>query len=74
MRIGWWQPRGQDRDDDSRRGRTSRSTGEEQGLYGSREYVKRHAEEMERTSVALIHDTGTGKVTGFATHSHAKAN
>jgi Zn-dependent M28 family amino/carboxypeptidase len=48
-------------------------TGEEQGLYGSREYVKRHADEMDRTSVALIHDTGTGKVTGFATHSHAKA-
>ena len=48
-------------------------TGEEQGLYGSREYVKKHAEEMDKTSVALIHDTGTGKVTGFATHNHAKA-
>lgn len=48
-------------------------TGEEQGLYGSREYVKKHAAEMEKTSVALIHDTGTGKVTGFATMNHPKA-
>jgi Zn-dependent M28 family amino/carboxypeptidase len=48
-------------------------SGEEQGLYGSREYVKKHADEMDRTSLALIHDTGTGKVTGFATHNHAKA-
>jgi carboxypeptidase Q len=48
-------------------------TGEEQGLHGSAQYVKRHAEEMEKTSVALIHDTGTGKVTGFATHNHGKA-
>ena len=48
-------------------------TGEEQGLYGSREYVKKHQEEMEKTSLALIHDTGTGKVTGFATMNHPKA-
>ena len=48
-------------------------TGEEQGLYGSKEYVKKHAEEMDKTSVALIHDTGTGKVTGFGTHAQAKA-
>lgn len=41
-------------------------TGEEQGLHGSREYVKRHKDEMPRTSVALVHDTGTGKVEGFA--------
>lgn len=48
-------------------------TGEEQGLHGSREYVKKHAAEMEKTSLALIHDTGTGKVTGFATMNHPKA-
>lgn len=48
-------------------------TGEEQGLHGSAQYVKKHADEMDRTSVALIHDTGTGKVLGFATHGHAKA-
>ncbi len=39
-------------------------TGEEQGLHGSRAYVERHKDEMERTSVALVHDTGTGKVQG----------
>ena len=41
-------------------------TGEEQGLYGSKAYVKRHTAEMPKTSVALVHDSGTGKVTGFA--------
>lgn len=40
-------------------------TGEEEGLVGSREYVKRHKDEMARTSMALVHDTGTGKVTGI---------
>jgi len=38
-------------------------TGEEQGLFGSKEYVKRHKDEMSRTSMALVHDTGTGRVT-----------
>jgi Zn-dependent M28 family amino/carboxypeptidase len=41
-------------------------TGEEQGLYGSREYIKRHQSEMAKTSLALVHDTGTGKVEGWA--------
>lgn len=40
-------------------------TGEEQGLHGSKQYVIRHKDEMPKTSVALVHDTGTGKVTGF---------
>jgi len=40
-------------------------TGEEQGLYGSKEYVKKHKDEMPKTSAALVHDTGTGKVLGF---------
>jgi hypothetical protein len=43
-------------------------TGEEEGLHGSRQYVKRHEKEMARHSVALVHDTGTGKVTGFGLH------
>jgi carboxypeptidase Q len=47
-------------------------TGEEQGLHGSREYVKKHAEEMPKTSLAIVHDTGTGKVTGFATMNQPK--
>jgi hypothetical protein len=40
-------------------------TGEEQGLHGSKQYVKRHAGEMPKTSMALVHDTGTGAVTGI---------
>ena len=40
-------------------------SGEEQGLHGSAQYVARHKAEMPKTSVALVHDTGTGKVLGF---------
>ena len=40
-------------------------TGEEQGLHGSKQYIAKHMDEMPKTSVALVHDTGTGKVTGF---------
>jgi hypothetical protein len=40
-------------------------TGEEQGLHGSKQYCIRHKDEMSKTSVALVHDTGTGKVLGF---------
>ena len=43
-------------------------TGEEQGLHGSRQYVTRHKGEMDRTSAALVHDTGTGRVYGFGVH------
>jgi carboxypeptidase Q len=42
-------------------------SGEEQGLHGSRAYVKQHKDEMPRTSMALVHDTGTGKVVGIGT-------
>lgn len=48
-------------------------TGEEQGLHGSREYVKKHADEMAKTSLALVHDTGTGKIYGFGVHGQTKA-
>ena len=37
-------------------------SGEEQGLYGSQEYVKAHQNELERISGVLVHDTGTGRV------------
>jgi carboxypeptidase Q len=37
-------------------------TGEEQGLYGSGEYVKAHQNELENVSGVLVHDTGTGRV------------
>jgi Zn-dependent M28 family amino/carboxypeptidase len=40
-------------------------SGEEQGLYGSREYVKAHQTELPKTSMCLVHDTGTGKVQGI---------
>ena len=37
-------------------------SGEEQGLHGSRAYVKAHEKEMDKVSGVLIHDTGTGRV------------
>ena len=37
-------------------------TGEEQGLNGSRAYVKAHQQELEKISGVLVHDSGTGKV------------
>lgn len=40
-------------------------SGEEQGLHGSKQYVKKHEAEMPKTSAALVHDTGTGFVKGF---------
>jgi hypothetical protein len=40
-------------------------TGEEQGLHGSRAYVEKYRAELPKTSACLIHDTGTGKVTGL---------
>jgi hypothetical protein len=47
-------------------------TGEEQGLHGSREFVKAHKDEMARTSLAIVHDTGTGRVTAVTTQGHDK--
>jgi hypothetical protein len=37
-------------------------TGEEQGLNGSKEYLKAHKNELEKISAVLVHDSGTGKV------------
>ena len=37
-------------------------TGEEQGLVGSRAYVKAHQSELGKISGVLVHDSGTGKV------------
>jgi carboxypeptidase Q len=37
-------------------------SGEEQGLHGSRAYVKSHEKEMPKISAVLVHDTGTGRV------------
>jgi Zn-dependent M28 family amino/carboxypeptidase len=37
-------------------------SGEEQGLHGSRAYVKAHEQELPRISAVLVHDMGTGRV------------
>jgi carboxypeptidase Q len=42
-------------------------TGEEEGLHGSRNYVQAHKDDLPKTSVALVHDTGTGKVQALNT-------
>ncbi len=36
--------------------------GEEQGLHGSRAYVKAHEAELPKISAVVVHDTGTGRV------------
>ena len=40
-------------------------SGEEEGLHGSKQYVKAHEAEMDKISAVLVHDMGTGKVTGI---------
>ena len=45
-------------------------TGEEQGLIGSKEYVKAHKNELEKISGALIHDSGTGRVLAIGLHDN----
>ncbi len=41
-------------------------SGEEQGLHGSKAYVKRHEAELPKTSAAVVHDTGTGRIIGLS--------
>jgi hypothetical protein len=48
-------------------------TGEEQGLHGSAAYVKQHKDELDRTSVCIVHDTGTGKVIGLGSGANPSA-
>jgi len=45
-------------------------TGEEQGLIGSKEYVKAHKSELDKISAALIHDSGTGRVLAIGLHDN----
>jgi carboxypeptidase Q len=45
-------------------------SGEEQGLYGSEEYVKAHQSELEKISAVLVHDTGTGRVMKLGLHDN----
>jgi carboxypeptidase Q len=44
--------------------------GEEQGLYGSEEYVKAHQNDLEKISAVLVHDTGTGRVLTLGLHDN----
>jgi hypothetical protein len=37
-------------------------SGEEQGLHGSRAYVKAHEKDLPKVSAVLVHDMGTGRV------------
>jgi len=37
-------------------------SGEEQGLHGSKAYVKAHEAELPKISAVVVHDTGTGRV------------
>jgi len=45
-------------------------TGEEEGLIGSKEYVKAHKSELDKISAALIHDSGTGRVLALGLHDN----
>jgi carboxypeptidase Q len=45
-------------------------SGEEQGLYGSEEYVKAHQKELDKVSGVLVHDTGTGRVLTLGLHDN----
>ena len=40
-------------------------TGEEEGLFGSKAYAEAHTAELPEMQAALVHDTGTGRVTGL---------
>ncbi len=48
-------------------------TGEEQGLVGSKEYVKAHQKELGKISGALMHDSGTGRVLAIGLHDNYQA-
>lgn len=49
-------------------------SGEEQGLLGSRAYIKAHPEENDRISAVLVHDGGTNYVSGIAATPAMKAD
>jgi carboxypeptidase Q len=48
-------------------------SGEEEGLIGSKEYVKAHKNELDKISGVLIHDTGTGRVLTIGLHDNYQA-
>src|SRR5450432_2988153 len=48
-------------------------TGEEEGLVGSKEFVKKHKDELPKISGALVHDSGTGRVLAIGLHDNYQA-
>jgi len=42
-------------------------SGEEEGMIGSRAYVTTHRAEMDKIAAVLVVDSGSGRITGFAT-------
>jgi carboxypeptidase Q len=49
-------------------------SGEEQGLFGSRDYVKAHPELMPKISAVLVHDGGTNFLSGIGVTKAMKAD
>jgi hypothetical protein len=49
-------------------------SGEEQGLFGSRDYVKAHPELMNKISAVLVHDGGTNYLSGLSVPKAMKAD
>src|SRR5262249_35867838 len=47
--------------------------GEEEGLLGSKAYVKAHKEEMAKVSAVLVMDIGTGRLKGITLQRHDAA-
>lgn len=47
-------------------------SGEEQGSYGAKAYVKRHKAELGNYQAVLIHDLGGGKPTGFTVQGYGQ--
>ena len=45
-------------------------SGEEEGLFGSQEYVFSHEKELNRIQALLVLDNGTGRITGMETQGH----
>lgn len=45
-------------------------SGEEEGLIGSKEYVKAHHDELSKISGVLVHDAGTGRVLTIGMHDN----
>ncbi len=41
-------------------------SGEEQGLLGSRAYVEKHRDEMDNVVAVIVHDIGTGRISGYS--------